>query len=275
MVFGDLSNPFTSSVYSIFYWFLFVLNLMTSSPQKLHAHGSMVNTNSRQASSPIDMLLHAASSAAGSDTTESESYQRSVSKIAKIELETAGAPKYQNNHRQNILIKDKLPGLSECGLLRRTDGNGNMMIQQHHHAYGSRISIPALLNGLPPAQQTIRAQVIRQVYEYANVRPLTATARQSHPSPAFSSPTNTSASHSPESPYQPMSAPSSAPGIHVCGHVGCGKAFPSRSRLQRHLIVHTDEKPYECPFEGCRRRFSRRDNMLQHHKSHRTRGAYE
>lgn len=53
-----------------------------------------------------------------------------------------------------------------------------------------------------------------------------------------------------------------------CRHAGCTKAFPSRSRLQRHMIVHTGEKPFVCEFSGCDRTFSRRDNMMQHYRTH-------
>lgn len=53
-----------------------------------------------------------------------------------------------------------------------------------------------------------------------------------------------------------------------CVESGCGKIFPSRSRLQRHLLVHTGLKPFNCLFSGCDRMFSRKDNMLQHYRTH-------
>lgn len=59
-----------------------------------------------------------------------------------------------------------------------------------------------------------------------------------------------------------------ANGQHVCPVTKCGKAFPTKSRLNRHLIVHTGDKPFACLHPGCNKAFSRRDNMMQHYKSH-------
>jgi uncharacterized Zn-finger protein len=54
----------------------------------------------------------------------------------------------------------------------------------------------------------------------------------------------------------------------VCVQTGCGRQFKSRSHLMRHERMHTGEKPFGCPYQSCIKRFSRRDNMVQHHSTH-------
>ena len=42
-----------------------------------------------------------------------------------------------------------------------------------------------------------------------------------------------------------LSPSSGAPSLTVtCNH--CGKSFPSQSKLERHMVVHTREKPFAC-----------------------------
>ena len=56
--------------------------------------------------------------------------------------------------------------------------------------------------------------------------------------------------------------------MYVCPEKDCGKTFPSLSRVKRHYIIHTGAKPFKCLNSRCPKKFSRKDNMLQHYKTH-------
>lgn len=56
------------------------------------------------------------------------------------------------------------------------------------------------------------------------------------------------------------------PRVHVCAE--CGKAFVESSKLKRHRLVHTGEKPYQCTFEGCNKCFSLDFNLRTHVRIH-------
>ncbi|CAE6469224.1 unnamed protein product [Rhizoctonia solani] len=54
---------------------------------------------------------------------------------------------------------------------------------------------------------------------------------------------------------------------HRCSF--CGRLFKRPSTLKDHLSVHTGIKRHECPFQGCRKTFSTRNNMRRHFSTHR------
>lgn len=48
----------------------------------------------------------------------------------------------------------------------------------------------------------------------------------------------------------------------------CQKKFMRPSSLKIHTYSHTGEKPFDCSFPGCRRRFSVQSNMRRHLRVH-------
>ncbi|XP_005373947.1 PREDICTED: zinc finger protein 42 homolog [Chinchilla lanigera] len=57
-----------------------------------------------------------------------------------------------------------------------------------------------------------------------------------------------------------------APRAHVCAE--CGRAFSESSKLARHFLTHTGEKPFRCTFAGCGKRFSLAFNLRTHVRIH-------
>ncbi|XP_066106032.1 transcription factor YY2 [Saccopteryx bilineata] len=56
------------------------------------------------------------------------------------------------------------------------------------------------------------------------------------------------------------------PKSHVCAE--CGKGFVESSKLKRHHLVHSGEKPFQCTFEGCGKCFSLDFNLRTHVRIH-------
>jgi len=56
----------------------------------------------------------------------------------------------------------------------------------------------------------------------------------------------------------------------ICFIPGCGACFVRNEHLKRHLIsIHSQDKPWYCPYAKCGKNFNRRDNLVQHvHTAH-------
>ncbi|CAE6443100.1 unnamed protein product [Rhizoctonia solani] len=98
----------------------------------------------------------------------------------------------------------------------------------------------------------------------------------SHPSSrsrsdyAYPTPPNSARSEGRAYPMQQQNTATSGGGAgsrrHVCTE--CGQAFDRPSSLQTHMNTHTGEQPFQCPYEGCGRKFSVKSNMRRHLSVH-------
>jgi uncharacterized Zn-finger protein len=75
--------------------------------------------------------------------------------------------------------------------------------------------------------------------------------------------------------FMPTQAFSMLPIEIPCHYNGCNKTFPSKTRLDRHIVTHSGEKKYACLAADCDKKFSRRDNMLQHYRAHLVKVRYQ
>jgi len=46
----------------------------------------------------------------------------------------------------------------------------------------------------------------------------------------------------------------------------CGKSFVRKHHLKRHMVTHTNAKPFSCPHQICPKQFARKDYLQEHLK---------
>ncbi|KRY75953.1 Transcriptional repressor protein YY1 [Trichinella pseudospiralis] len=63
------------------------------------------------------------------------------------------------------------------------------------------------------------------------------------------------------------------PRTHMCTR--CNKAFDDSSKLKRHNLIHSKEKPHVCPVDGCGKSFSVYYNMKVHLGTHSSNGEWQ
>lgn len=66
--------------------------------------------------------------------------------------------------------------------------------------------------------------------------------------------------------------------LYYCKWEGCQRSergFNARYKMLVHCRTHTKEKPHFCSFEGCKKAFSRAENLKIHYRSHTNERPYK
>ncbi|XP_065288961.2 transcription factor IIIA-like isoform X1 [Dermacentor albipictus] len=54
--------------------------------------------------------------------------------------------------------------------------------------------------------------------------------------------------------------------IFVCCFDGCSASFPNGKKLKWHMRVHDGDRPYECTYSGCNKKYTRQFHLTRHMK---------